>query len=60
MTSTMSSLGWLIVLFISLFFYVIPVIFAVILVVSHIKIHSSLKQVHKKLDAMKSSGTPAA
>jgi len=46
---------WLIILMISLFFYVIPVIFAVLLIVSHIKLHSSLKQLHMKLDAMNPS-----
>lgn len=51
---------WLIILFVALFFYVIPVIFGVLLVVSHIKLHNNLKQLHKKLDAMKSYSPPAA
>ena len=55
MMYTEGGLEWLIILFVSLFFYVIPVIFAVLLIASHIKLHSSLKQLHKKLDAMKLS-----
>ena len=47
---------WLIILLVSFFFYVIPVIFAVLLIVSHIKLHSSLKQLHRKLDEMRSAG----
>lgn len=47
-------LEWLPILFIAFFFYVIPVSFAVILTASHIKLHSSLKQLHKKLDSINS------
>lgn len=49
---------WLIILFAAFFFYVIPIILVVLLIVSHIKIHSSLKQLHQKLNALnKPAGT---
>ena len=60
MINSTSGFEWLIILMVSFFFYVIPVIFAVLLIVSHIKLHSSLKQVHRKLDEMRSSARPAA
>ncbi len=59
MTHAPGALEWLIILIVSFFFYVIPVIFAVLLLVSHLKLHKSLKQLHKKLDAIKSSAPPA-
>ena len=40
----------IIVLFMALLFYVIPVTLAVVLLVSHIKIHSGLKQIRKLLE----------
>lgn len=60
MVSAPSPYMTLIAMFVALFFYVIPIIFAVLLVVSHIKLHSSLKLLHKKIDAMNESAVSAA